>query len=611
MGRHSYRPRLTAAALGLLLVSPLALSAQAPAKAPASRTRAHVEYLASPKLEGRLTGSPGADLAADYIERELKRIGAVPLPGTTSYRVPFEFTAGVTDEGSALDMSGTTAKRWQDPRSVIALSFSDNATVSGPAVFAGYGLRVPGEKGFTYDSYAGLDVKDKVVVVLRYFPEDAERELRQSLVRYAGLRFKAMAARQMGAKALIVVTGPRSMKAGEVVPLTLDTAAAGSGIAAISVGGAVGDALFASTGKPLAEVQQALDTGNPHVTGFELKGVTLTVTAKLARRTATSHNIVGYLPQTTRDMKAKPWVMLGAHYDHLGRGGQGTSLASASEQGQIHHGADDNASGVAAVLAAADLLKTRPRPRHVALAFWSGEEIGLVGSGAYVARPPLAVDQLAAYFNFDMVGRLSSGKLAVQATGSSAAWPALVTKANETAKLNLTQQADPHLPTDSSSFNQAGVPTLAFFTGSHEDYHKPSDVAAKIDVAGIDSLAAYAVSIVGAVAAEPTPPAFVKVEQTTQGRGAREGIRLFTGTIPDYAAAKSGLLLGGVVAGGPAEAAGLQKGDVIIELAGQKITNIYDYTYALDVMKPDVPVTVIYLRGEEKKETTLTPRVRR
>jgi hypothetical protein len=213
MGRHFPVSRRSLLAVGLVFVSVSGLSSQAPAKAPASRTAAHVEYLASPKLEGRLTGTPGADLAAAYIERELKRLGAVPLPGATGYRVPFDFTAGVSDEGTTLEATGTSGaspQRWQDQKAVISLSFSDAATVSGPAVFAGYGLRVPGEKGFAYDSYANLDVKDKIVVLLRYFPEDADRELRQSLVRYAGLRFKAMAARQLGAKAIVVITGPRS-----------------------------------------------------------------------------------------------------------------------------------------------------------------------------------------------------------------------------------------------------------------------------------------------------------------------------------------------------------------------------------------------------------------
>ncbi len=590
-----------------------AAAAQTAAPTARSPTAVHVETLAAPELEGRLTGTPGADKAAAYIERELRRIGAQPLPGAADFRVPFQFTSGVSDEGTSLEMrrDGPEAvERWSGAEAVLPLSFSDVGTASGPVVFAGYGLRVPGDQGFVYDSYAGLDVKDKVVVVLRYLPEDADRQLRQQLARYAGLRYKALAARQAGAKALVVVTGPRSVRAGEVIPLALDTAAAGSGIVAASVSGEVGAKILGAAGRSLADAQKALDGGNPHVGGFELKGVRLSVTAKLVRQTATTHNLAAYLPATSDPVRIRPWIVLGAHYDHLGRGGQGNSLARADEVNGIHHGADDNASGVAAVLAAGGRLAGRSRPRHVVLAFWSGEELGLVGSGAFVSKPPLPLGAVAAYLNFDMVGRLRDGRLAVQATGSSPDWPEIVAQAN-TDGLTLSLQADPHLPTDSSSFNQAGVPTLSFFTGSHEDYHRPTDVADKVDVEGIDRVVALALRITEALAARSEPPSFVRVPQPAQSREGREGIRLFTGTIPDYASDVSGLLLGGVVAGGPAEQAGLQKGDVIVELAGQKIANIYDYTYALDVMKPDVPVRVVFVRGGERRDAMLTPRARR
>jgi hypothetical protein len=582
------------------------------AEAPPSRTRAHVDAVASPKLQGRLTGSAGADAAAAYIEGELTRIGVQPLPGSANLRVPFTYTSGIKDEGSSVALSGRT---WREPKDVLALSFSDAGTVTAPVVFAGYGLRVPADNGggFVYDSYAGLDVKDKVVVVLRYTPENAEREQRVQQVRYGALRYKALAARQAGAKALLIVSGPNSIRPGDVIPIGYDTAAASSGIVAASISGAVAEALFVGAGKTLKEAQDALDTGNPHVAGFALRdSQPVAVEARLTRETATTYNVAGYLP-ATRALTgvAKPWVMLGAHYDHLGNGGRGSSLARAGEETKVHPGADDNASGVAAVLSAAERLKNGSRGRHVAFVFWSGEESGLLGSAAFTAKPPMPLDQLAAYFNFDMVGRLRDGTLQVQAAGSSPAWPALAESANADPKLKLTIQADPNLPTDSASFNQAGVPTLAFFTGSHEDYHRPTDTADRVDAAGIDRIVGYATTIVTRVADAAEPPAFAKVEPQTRGRGARDGMRLYTGTIPDYAAEAKGLLLGGVSAGGPAEQAGLQKGDVIVEIAGQSIANVYDYTYALDVLKADQPAKVLYLRNGEKRETTLTPRARR
>jgi hypothetical protein len=614
----SFRSACGAAVIAAgLAIAARGIDAQGPAAAPSrsSASRPHVERLAAPELDGRLTGTPGADAAAAYLIEQLRLLGAKPLPGLADYKTPFHFTSGVTDEGTTLTLTpaGREPRRWQGRPAVVALSFSDASTVAGPLVFAGYGLRVPGEQGFTYDSYAGLDVKDKVVVVLRYFPEDADRELKQSLARYAGLRYKAMAARERGAKGLLVITGPRSANSGELVPLTLDTAAAGSGIAAASVSGEVAAALFEGSGQTLADAQKALDSGNPHVTGFELKTLQASLTTRVVRQTKTTHNIVGYLA-ATETPKSKPWVILGAHYDHLGHGGQGTSLARADEQQAVHPGADDNASGVAAVLVAArQLAATRARTRHVVFAFWSGEEIGLIGSGAFVAQPPFPLDQVSAAINFDMVGRLRKDTVTVQAVGSSGAWPAILDRAvsGTTPPLTLARQQDPNLPTDSSSFNQAGVPTLSFFTGSHEDYHRPTDVAARIDFDGIDRIASLGAGVARELLSADTPPPFVRVAETATARGGREVLRVSTGTIPDYATEVAGLLLGGVTAGGAAEQAGLRKGDVIVEIAGQKIANIYDYTYALDVMKPDVPVTVVFMREGQRQTTTLTPRARR
>ena len=392
-----------------------------PRPLPRLAAKAHVEFLASDKLEGREAGSPGERLAADYLTAQLARIGARPLPGRSDMFMPFEFTAGSRDGGSRITLTAGAgpARTFSAPRDVQALSFSDDANVSGPVVFAGYGLVVPESQNLGYDSYAALDVKDKIVVVLRYFPEDTDQKTRAILARYSDLRYKAMAARQRGAKALLVVTGPRSPNAGELAPMSFDTALAGSGIPAASITRSVADALF--TSKPLRDIQQELDTGNPHVAGFDFAGVTVTLTTSIVRERHTGRNVIAYLPATGPVTAQKPWVIIGAHYDHLGRGGSGNSLASKEEASAIHHGADDNASGTAAVLAIAEALARSPQPRrrHVVVGLWSAEEIGLVGSNAFVTSPPMPIDQIAAYFNFDMVGRMQDNKLIVQATGTS------------------------------------------------------------------------------------------------------------------------------------------------------------------------------------------------
>ena len=605
-------------------------------------TRAIVEYLADDELEGRLTGSPGIRMAADYLIERLEAVGAEPLPGVGGFRQAFAYTAGVTDTGTSLRIEGTDGSRMtvssnENPGatppaaptppappstgagvvsppvpsgapSVRALSFSDTGRAEGQLVFAGYGLSVPETDDFGYDSYATLDVTDKIVVVLRYFPEDTEGELRSTLARYAGLRFKALAARERGAAGLIVVTGPRSPNAGALVPLTFDTAVSDSGIVAATVDGELGAAIIESAGESIEAVQASLDTANPHVTGFDLplEGV---IDVKLERREATGYNVIGYLPPTAAEALDEPYVLLGAHYDHLGRGRGGDSLARGDEAGQIHNGADDNASGVAVVLSVGAALAAVERGRGIILAFWSGEELGLLGSADFVAQAPVPMDRIAAYLNFDMVGRLEDDPLNLQAVGSSSIWTDLAEELNKAVGLDLTFVSDPYLPTDVGSLNAAEVPSLNFFTGSHEDYHRPTDDADTLDYEGLDRIVDLATAVASNLANRPDAPDFIRVERVQQ-RGGGATMRIFTGTIPDYTQEVEGLSISGVIGGGPAEAAGLQGGDVIVGLAGQAVTNIYDYMYALDLLKVGEPSEVVFMRDGERMTTALIPRVR-
>jgi hypothetical protein len=607
MTKHTLSARVAVSAVIVtaLLAVPHAQGVAQQSKA--ASTRAHVEKLASPAFEGRLTGSNGERLASDYIADELRKIGAKPLPGQADYRVAFDFTAGTRDGGTTVAAGGRT---FTGRGEVQALSFSDNGDITGDVVFAGYGIVVPEGQEFSYDSYATLDVKDKIVLVLRYFPEDAETGTKAILSRYADLRYKALAARQRGAKAMLMVTGPRSPNAGETIPMSFDTAIAGSGIVAASISGTVATALFANAPMRLPEAQEALDTANPHATGFAIPNLSVTVHASVVREKQTGHNVLAYLPATSSTARVpKPWVAIGAHYDHLGHGDNGNSLAGKAEVGQIHFGADDNASGSAAVLAIGAALSAGPRTRNIVLAFWSGEELGLLGSAAFIAKPPIPLTDLTAYLNFDMVGRMQDNKLTIQAVGTSPAWGQIIEQTNVLAGFDLQLQADPYQPTDVANFNAASVPCLAFFTGVHTDYHRPTDTADKINYEDLDRVVDFAVAILSRLDKTESAPAFTKVDQVMQPN--RGGVRIFTGTIPDYSSDAKGLLLSGVVGGGPAEAAGLQKGDVIVEIAGQTIANIYDYTYALDAAKIGQPVEIVVMRDGQRVKITVTPEARK
>ena len=593
---------------GLALAVAMGTAAAGVGRAGETELRRDVEYLASTELGGRLTGSDGAALAAEYLADRLRTLGARPLPGTEGFELPFEFTAGVNDGGSSISVGEVG---WSGEDAIRALSFSDSDTVAGEVVFAGYGLVVPEGQDFGYDSYATLDVEDKIVLVLRYLPEDAEQETRAQLSRYSGLRYKALAARERGARALLVVTGPNSPNAGETVPMTFDTAIAGSGIVAASISAEIAEAILAPTGRSLADLQSALDDANPHVTGMAVPDVEIELQVAVEREHRTGHNVVGYLPASEGAAPDKRFVVVGAHYDHLGLGHHGNSLADKDEIGQPHVGADDNASGVAAVLAVGRGLSRVERDRDVVLAFWSGEELGLLGASHFVNDGPLPMDQVAAYLNFDMVGRSRENRLVLQAVGTSPVWTQLIERSNVPVGFDLSLQDDPYLPTDSSAFHQAEVPTLNFFTGSHSDYHRPSDRPEKLNYADLERVSRLGYLIAPKRLALDEAPQLAQVQRQGDAGGDRDTVRAFTGTIPDYATEVEGLMLSGVIEGGPADEAGLAKGDVIVEFGGQTITNIYDYTYALDAVKIDEPLTVVFLRDGERHETTITPRARK
>jgi hypothetical protein len=581
--------------------------------------RQEVEWLADQARDGRMTGSPGAQATANWLAEYFRRAGLQSF--ADNFGMPFQFNAGervVAEKTQFEIMTGRSglshAKPDQDFR---PLPFSENGEASGEVVFAGYGLVAPGDGGGArYDSYAGLDVKDKIVLILRYVPENVEPARRAQLNRYAGLRYKAMLARERGAKAVLVATGPNSAHAGELVPLTSDFTNSASGIVAASINGKTADALFAPGGKTLKELQTALDSENPHVKSTSiLPKVKATLACSVEHLKKSDSDVVAYLSPSQKSSHDE-YVVVGAHYDHLGRGGS-SSLDRAGEENKIHPGADDNASGVAWVmeLAASLAMERAEHPekfrRGVILACWSGEEIGLIGSAAFCEQPPVPLEKVVAYLNADMVGRMRDNKLSLQGAGSSHAWRRLIEKRNVAAGFNLALQDDPYLPTDVTSFYTKNVPVLNFFTGAHEDYHRPTDTADKLNYKDLERITTFARDIVLDLAQSSSRPDLAKVERASQTVGGRETLRTYLGTIPDYTTEVKGVKLGGVRGGSPAEKGGLRVGDVIVEFAGQKITNIYDYTYALDAVKIGQPSRMVVERDGRRVTLEVTPEARK
>ncbi len=578
-------------------------------------------FLADDAHEGRATGSPGAQLASAWIADYFKANGLQPLPGSADFFNGFQFNAGeklIPGENTLVATGLKASADWAVDTDFRPVAFTENGTVSGEVVFAGYGLNVPEAPGQRrYNSYEGLDVKDKIVLLLRYVPEAVEAPRRAYLNRYAGIRYKVMMARERGAKGVLIVTGPNSPNAGELLPFSGDGSSAGSGVVAASLSAKAADQLLTATGKTLKELQTALDDENPHAeVPSAIPGVKLSFRAGVEHIKKSDRNVVGYLPRTTKD-GPEEWVIVGAHYDHLGRGDSaGSSLARAGEQGQIHHGADDNASGTAFVMEmAASLAAERVQHpekfrRNVVFCLWSGEEMGLLGSASFAEKPPFDLAGAVAYLNADMVGRLRDNKLLVQGVGSSKAWAKLVEKRNVAAGFAITLQEDPYLPTDVTSFYPRRVPVLNFFTGSHEDYHRPTDTADKLNIEGLERITKFAAGIVLDVTQMPERIDFSRMERKETG-GNRDNLRAYLGSIPDYSGEVKGVKLSGVRPGSPAEKAGVQGGDVVVEFAGQKILNIYDYTAALDAVKIGQPVKMVVERAGKRVEITAIPEARK
>jgi Tol biopolymer transport system component len=586
----------------------------------------HVTYLASDELGGRLTGTDGEKLATQYFADVARQIGLSAFGDDETYFDNFDFTAGVAlGEGNALtllDQSLTVDQDWRP------LSFSQNGDVAPVGiVFAGYGIETPeeatgtdGKKIQTYSSYAHLEVKDKWVLVFRYLPEGITQERRNELSRYASLRYKALTARQKGARGLIVVSGPNSKVVQQLAPMTFDASLATSGIAAISITDAVGDKLLASAGKKLKDLQDKLDNGDL-MGGIECTGLKLGAKIVIQQETKKGRNVLAVLPYSDKPDPHVAPLIVGAHIDHLGSSGGSNSRAKGDEVNKIHHGADDNASGVGGVLEIAQWLADLKKQgkltlkRDIIFAAWSGEELGLLGSNHFVEAYAKMIKgdasakltgMFAACLNMDMIGRFQKS-VVLQGLGSSSLWAKEIEKRNAPIGLPITTQNDAHLPTDSTAFYLKGIPTLNAFTGSHADYHMPSDTADKIDYPNATKITKLISLIARGIATTDPAPDYIAME-APKNSGVRTGLRAYLGTIPDYAQGDTkGVKLSGVSPIGPAAKAGVKAGDIIIKLGGKEITNIYDYTYVMGDLKIGKETTITVQREGKSVDLKIMP----
>lgn len=644
--------------IGVVLWSAATLDGAAPEEIE-TRLLDTVRILASDEFEGRGVGTEGLVKAQHYLGEQFTALGLnTTIAGGTPFQT-FEVIDGAELQApNSLELRGphgeqTTLEMGKDFQ---VCSFGDAGVFDAPLVFLGYGIE---SQDPPYNDFADVDVTGKVVIVLRRTPQQGREgglfdTGPHGTSRHAALRTKVSNAFRHGAAAILIVNDPYTGRTEAVrIAEQLRAAQEAAAQAAQSVAAAGDDPerlreaqeqlvlaqrrveqtervarehiadplmefgyggprsgksvpilhitqrvcnqlLAGALGTSLEELEAAIDrTGRPHsreLTGWRAVGQTsLTV-----KRVGVA-NVVGMLEGEgpTQDET----IIIGAHYDHLGFGGDG-SLAPGSRE--VHNGADDNASGTAALLELARRFATRPQkpPRRLVFLAFTGEERGLLGSAQYVKEPLFPLESTVAMFNMDMVGRLEDDKLTVFGSGTSPRWPELLAQCAQGKQLQLILKPEGFGPSDHSSFYAREIPVLHLFTGTHDDYHRPTDDWEKINVAGMRRIVDFLEEVVAATAANPERPGYIALPQ--RATLTRSGNRPYFGSIPDFSTDTAGYAIQGVAPGSPADLAGLRGGDIIVQLGQEQIGGLDDFDLALRKFSPGQQVTVVVLRGGQK-----------
>ena len=578
----------------LIVLTALVLAAASTPGPQADPTRylSDIKSLASPDMEGRGAGTKGLTRAQRLIEKRYKELGLEPA-GSNGYTQPFTVVTGArlkSDNHFAVEAAGSMSdlKINQD---FVPFSFSASGQIAAPVVFAGYGATA---EEFHYDDYAGLDVKDKIVVVLRYEPSGfAEKSGNHGLTQHSQLITKAINARNHGAKGIIVLNG--KLGDGEEDLLTRFGSVSGPenvGLVMVQAKNGVVESWFQAAGKSLKDVQEQINsTSKPASFAFpDTLHLALHIDIETTR--ATVNNVLAWLPGQTDE-----YVIVGAHYDHLGRGNF-DSLAPA-QIGQIHPGADDNASGTAGVLELARLLAPQrgQLKRSILFMDFAGEELGLLGSAEWVKNPTRPLAKAVAMLNMDMIGRIKDDKVYIGGVGTGSTLKAILEQAQKETPFKIEYSAGGYSSSDHTSFVAKKIPVLFFFSGLHSDYHKPSDTWDKINAPSAARLLDLVENVAVQLANATEAPAFQVVAEdkpTTGGGGG--GYGPYFGSIPDFGQTENGVKFSDVKPNSPAAKAGLKAGDILIQFGDKPIKNLYDFTDALRRSKVGDVVEVKVLR---------------
>lgn len=597
---------LFALAMTLTVAAPTATQV-----APASPQRylADIKTLTAPKMEGRGDGTKGLVRAEHVIADRYKSFGLLPA-GKQGFFQPFVVTTGAVLKGNNhLNIqNGDAQSALKLNQDYVPFSYSDSGTATAQLVFVGFGTTAD---EFGYDDYAGIDVKDKIAVVLRFEPLGfVAKSGNQGLTRHSQLITKAINARNHGAKGLIVVNG--KLGDGEEDLLTRFGSVSGPenvGILFAQVKNAVADEWFRAAGKSLKEAQDQINSATKPASFALPETLRASLGVGIATTRATVNNVLAFLPGKTEE-----YVILGAHYDHLGRG-TFDSLAP-SQIGQLHPGADDNASGSAGLLELARVLSPLKGQLQCGILFasFAGEELGLLGSAAWVKDPTKPLDKAVAMINMDMIGRIKDNKVYVGGVGTGSTLQKILDEAHGDSPLKFEISQGGYSSSDHTSFVSKHIPVLFFFSGLHSDYHKPSDTWEKINSDSAAALVNIVARTTVDLASAQDKPAFVEVVENNPHAGMPSsgggGYGPYFGSIPDFGQTENGVRFSDVKPGSPAAKAGLKAGDVLIQFGDKSIKNLYDFTDALRRSKIGdvVPVTVLRDGKELKVDVKLEQR---
>lgn len=561
-----------------------------------SEIQAHIEYLASDELKGRGTGTPEIQKAIEYLISEFKHYGLKPL-FDGKFTQEFKFTAGVelSEHNSVTFSFNKKAIKLIVKEDFITAPFSGDGKISGELVFVGYGITAP---KLEYDDYEGLDVKGKIVIALRYNPEFSLPI--SQFEEFSSFRFKAANAKEKGAKGIVFINGHYpEVEQDNLMKFVYDRASGVKDFPVVHIKRNFVDELFKAEGKDLKSIQKEMsDAKKPN--SFSLKAkADITTEIKMVEKLG--YNVAAWLPGSDPALKDE-FIVIGAHYDHLGMGGDGSLYRG--DVPEIHNGADDNASGTAGVLELAQMFseKKNNSTRSIIFIALGAEELGLLGSGHFVNNSPVEVSKIVTMINMDMIGRLNADtSLIVYGTGTSTKFKEMLAAKNS-YPFKLTFNPEGFGPSDHSSFYGKSIPVLFFFTGTHGDYHRPTDDADKINSLGQEAILKYVYSVISEIDNNSERPDYINVPR--KEGGVTGGWKVYVGTIPDFAYSGEGLKITGVNEASPAKKAGLQSADIIVKFGKKKIANIYDFVYALREYVVGDVVDVIVIR--DNKEVTLS-----